>query len=142
MDPNLEWRREFEHTNAECAGSSSLSGGRNFIWFGFSLPQAGLKLRATSSIAPPKHPLTICNLLLDQDVSSASLTSSQAALKLRAASSMAPPKRGPIVSSPLTRQDTRSLPARDVTMVLCAPAVGVYNGIRLSKVQKSGCQDR
>ncbi len=35
---------------------------------------------------------------------------------------MAPPKRGPMVSSPLTRQDTRSLPARDVTIVLCAPA--------------------
>ena len=27
-----------------------------------------------------------------------------------------------MVSSPDTRQDTRSLPARDVTMQLCAPA--------------------
>ena len=49
-------------------------------------------------------------------------TWSQADWKFRAASSMAPPKRGPMVSSPLTRQDTRSLPARDVTIVLCAPA--------------------
>jgi len=43
------------------------------------------------------------------------------AWKYRAASSMAPPKRGPMVSRPETRQDTRSLPARDVTIVLCAP---------------------
>jgi hypothetical protein len=42
-------------------------------------------------------------------------------LKQRAASSIAPPNRGPIVSSPLTRHDTRSLPARDVTIALCAP---------------------
>ncbi len=49
-------------------------------------------------------------------------TWSQADLKFRAASSIAPPKRGPMVSSPLTRQDTRSLPARQVTIVLCAPA--------------------
>lgn len=34
---------------------------------------------------------------------------------------MAPPKRGPMVRRPLTRQDTRSLPARAVTMELWAP---------------------
>mmetsp|Transcript_115199 Transcript_115199/g.372315 ORF Transcript_115199/g.372315 Transcript_115199/m.372315 type:complete len:246 (+) Transcript_115199:336-1073(+) len=38
-----------------------------------------------------------------------------------AASSSAPPKRGPIVRRPLQRADTKSLPARAVTMVLCAP---------------------
>ena len=42
--------------------------------------------------------------------------------KYRAASSMAPPKRGPMVSRPLTRQEIRSLPALEVTIVLCAPA--------------------
>mmetsp|Transcript_106638 Transcript_106638/g.281276 ORF Transcript_106638/g.281276 Transcript_106638/m.281276 type:complete len:246 (+) Transcript_106638:497-1234(+) len=46
---------------------------------------------------------------------------SYASLNIFAASSSAPPKRGPMVSRPLQRADTRSLPARAVTMVLCAP---------------------
>mmetsp|Transcript_92896 Transcript_92896/g.289047 ORF Transcript_92896/g.289047 Transcript_92896/m.289047 type:complete len:217 (-) Transcript_92896:100-750(-) len=46
---------------------------------------------------------------------------SWASENILAASSSAPPKRGPIVSKPLQRADTRSLPARAVTIVLCAP---------------------
>mmetsp|Transcript_64000 Transcript_64000/g.177903 ORF Transcript_64000/g.177903 Transcript_64000/m.177903 type:complete len:228 (-) Transcript_64000:442-1125(-) len=38
-----------------------------------------------------------------------------------AASSRAPPKRGPIVRSPLQSDETKSLPAREETIVLCAP---------------------
>jgi len=53
--------------------------------------------------------------------SSGALLSSTAAWKRRAASSIAPPKRGPMVSSPETSEDTRSLPAREVTIALCAP---------------------
>lgn len=41
---------------------------------------------------------------------------------------MAPPKRGPIVSRPETREETRSLPAREVTMALWAPETHGLNG--------------
>mmetsp|Transcript_658 Transcript_658/g.2759 ORF Transcript_658/g.2759 Transcript_658/m.2759 type:complete len:246 (+) Transcript_658:280-1017(+) len=44
-----------------------------------------------------------------------------ASLNILAASSKAPPKRGPMVSKPETRAETRSLPARAVTMALWAP---------------------
>eukprot|EP00965_Chrysotila_dentata_P208568 6184770-Pleurochrysis_carterae.AAC.1 len=40
---------------------------------------------------------------------------------MEAAPSIAPPKRGPIVSSPEQSDEIRSLPARAVTIVLCAP---------------------
>lgn len=44
-----------------------------------------------------------------------------AAPNRRAASSIAPPKRGPMVSRPAASADTRSFPARAVTMATCAP---------------------
>mmetsp|Transcript_65820 Transcript_65820/g.170881 ORF Transcript_65820/g.170881 Transcript_65820/m.170881 type:complete len:246 (-) Transcript_65820:985-1722(-) len=46
---------------------------------------------------------------------------SWAAANIFAASSKAPPNRGPIVSRPLHNADTKSLPARAVTIVLWAP---------------------
>mmetsp|Transcript_13165 Transcript_13165/g.52748 ORF Transcript_13165/g.52748 Transcript_13165/m.52748 type:complete len:246 (+) Transcript_13165:569-1306(+) len=46
---------------------------------------------------------------------------SVAAVIIDAAPSSAPPKRGPMVRRPETSDETRSLPARVETMVLCAP---------------------
>mmetsp|Transcript_70289 Transcript_70289/g.147147 ORF Transcript_70289/g.147147 Transcript_70289/m.147147 type:complete len:246 (+) Transcript_70289:206-943(+) len=46
---------------------------------------------------------------------------SKACANIRAASSKAPPNLGPMVRSPLQSAEMRSLPARAVTMVLCAP---------------------
>jgi hypothetical protein len=45
----------------------------------------------------------------------------KASLKHRAESSMAPPNRGPMVSKPDATLAMMSLPARDATIVLCAP---------------------
>ena len=41
-----------------------------------------------------------------------------ASVNILAASSRAPPNRGPMVRRPDAREDTKSLPARAVTMVL------------------------
>mmetsp|Transcript_23113 Transcript_23113/g.64130 ORF Transcript_23113/g.64130 Transcript_23113/m.64130 type:complete len:246 (+) Transcript_23113:421-1158(+) len=46
---------------------------------------------------------------------------SYASANIFAASSSAPPKRGPMVSKPLHKAETKSFPARAVTIVLCAP---------------------
>eukprot|EP00438_Fugacium_kawagutii_P008479 Skav210931 [mRNA] locus=scaffold713:42659:43859:- [translate_table: standard] len=46
---------------------------------------------------------------------------SRASANIFAASSNAPPKRGPMVNKPLHKAETKSFPARAVTMVLCAP---------------------
>ena len=46
---------------------------------------------------------------------------SQACLKYLAASSIAPPNRGPMVRRPEHKEEMMSLPARAVTMELCAP---------------------
>mmetsp|Transcript_23273 Transcript_23273/g.49556 ORF Transcript_23273/g.49556 Transcript_23273/m.49556 type:complete len:246 (-) Transcript_23273:27-764(-) len=58
-------------------------------------------------------------ILLIQSLGFAPLSCAEA--NIFAASSSAPPKRGPMVRRPLQRAETKSLPARAVTIVLWAP---------------------
>mmetsp|Transcript_23277 Transcript_23277/g.49570 ORF Transcript_23277/g.49570 Transcript_23277/m.49570 type:complete len:212 (-) Transcript_23277:989-1624(-) len=71
-----------------------------------------------------RWPMPMTNLLAFFMLSMKSLGDtplSCASENIWAASSRAPPKRGPMVRRPLHRAETKSLPARAVTMVLWAP---------------------
>mmetsp|Transcript_89829 Transcript_89829/g.249786 ORF Transcript_89829/g.249786 Transcript_89829/m.249786 type:complete len:246 (-) Transcript_89829:277-1014(-) len=58
-----------------------------------------------------------------------------------AASSKAPPNRGPMVSSPLQSDDTRSFPARALTMVLWAPlTAGPWSAVTIKTISMNFAQ--
>mmetsp|Transcript_115201 Transcript_115201/g.372322 ORF Transcript_115201/g.372322 Transcript_115201/m.372322 type:complete len:217 (-) Transcript_115201:364-1014(-) len=60
---------------------------------------------------------------------------SWASLNIFAASSKAPPKRGPTVRRPEAKAETRSLPARAVTMALCAPlTAGPWSAVTMRTI--------
>mmetsp|Transcript_39488 Transcript_39488/g.53635 ORF Transcript_39488/g.53635 Transcript_39488/m.53635 type:complete len:210 (-) Transcript_39488:1144-1773(-) len=60
---------------------------------------------------------------------------STAAVIILAASSRAPPNRGPMVRRPEQRAETRSFPALEATMVLCAPlTAGPWSAVTMRTI--------